>query len=155
MLLEIVKKHDLICDNFDLGSPFILIVTIQGDRAMITNSNEKVWASNITKENVGCAVAETIMLKGLETSQITWGGFLQKQELITFDKVLKLDENDFDFDTDFLKLWTLLRVACNIDLKGKIFELSFDSESNNLDYKVYSEEEYKESYKELKKYYKE
>lgn len=155
MLEEIWKKHNLIYDNFDLGSPFTLLITIQGDRAIITNSNEDVWATNISKENIGVAIAETMMLKGLSANGVEYGSFTANKSLPTLDSILKMKEEDFYFDTNYLKIWTLLRVICNSDFGNKIVEVSFDTDSDYLYYEIFTEEEYKKDYEETAKFYEE
>lgn len=156
MLNEIKKIHELVCDNFDLGSSFTLIITIQGDKAVITNSNDGMWGEEHYTKDIGKIIAETIMLRGLSASGVNYGSFTSNKSLPQFDQILQFTDEDFEFDTEMAKIWTLARVICNSKRDNKtIYEINYCYEADIVCFDTYSEQAYKDYYNETKQYYQE
>lgn len=152
----ILKKHKIIYDNFDLGTPFTMVITIQNDTAVITNSNQGVWSDIKSIGEIGKTIAETIFLKGLLVSNLEWGSFTRNQSLLQVDKILKLTDDDIYFEVEYIKLWTIARTISNIKReKDKIYEITYFDEYGSTEYSEKSETEYQEEIEEMEKYFEE
>lgn len=152
----ILKKHKIIYDNFDLGTPFTMVVTIQNDKAVITNSNQAIWSDIKSIEEIGETIAETIFLKGLLVNNLEWGSFARNQSLLQVDNILKLTDDDIYFEIEYIKFWTIARTISNIKReKDKIYEISYYDDYGTTEYREMSETEYQKEVEEMEKYFEE
>lgn len=138
------KHHNYLFNSFDLSSSLEIVITIQNDIAIITNSNKRIWGEKYDIKEIGEVIAETILLKGLNDN-IQWGDWLHNAELKPINNLLDMTENDFDFDLVFIKLWSLARTVANMTReKDKIYEISYFEEwGEDIYYQEMTIEEYK------------
>ena len=105
------KLHKKIFDNFDLGSPKMLFLTISKDAGMLFNTKDLSY-KKVKAETLGKEIAETILLS-LECSNVEFGDWINKQSLPNLKVIEKLDSEDFYLDVELKKFWIMARIICN------------------------------------------
>ncbi len=140
----IKKHHDYLYNSFDLGSSLEIVITIQDDKAIITNSGARIWGEQFDITEIGKAIAETILLNGLNDS-IQWGDWLHNADLKPVNQVLEMNEDNFELDLEFVKLWSLTRTVSNMKREAnKIYEISYFAECGEIYYQEMTIEQYKD-----------
>jgi hypothetical protein len=146
-LMLLRKYHKQIEDDYDLGSPAIITISLNPEGAIITDSHGFNFGGQsgvlVPLEDVGKAIAETIMLK-MECPSCEFGDWLHSQSLPALTKVLDAESGDFYLDVELKKFWAIARIICNNLKLGKTdssYLISWDNDSDSTTYWEFKTEE--------------
>lgn len=122
------KYHNYIYDMFDLSTGLVISVTIYKDKAIVTNSNDRLWGEECKKTEVGSKLAETILLN-LWSKGTEFGTWINNKSLPKYTNILEYKEEDFELPLNLMKYWQILRVICNLDDEEKIYQVDYYDDS--------------------------
>lgn len=146
-LMLLRKYHKQIEDDYDLGSPAIIMISLNPEGAIITDSHDFNFTGQsgalVPLENVGKVIAETIMLK-MECPSCEFSDWLHSQSLPALEKICNAENEDFYLDVELKKFWAIARVICNNLKLGKTnnsYLISWDNDSGSTAYWEFKAEE--------------